>query len=314
MLSRQHRDNEMAILQAFDADVSPDQVAASIADQGYAIVQDLLDAATIATLTDQLVPHLNAVDLGDPDPFFGHRTKRFGALLSRCPLTRDMLTHRLILDTADSVLGPHCVQYQLNFTGVMHLAPGETAQTMHRDTGFYPIQNPAPPLTLATMWAATDFTLENGATRIVPGSHLWDDERKPSGSEIVQAEMTAGSVLIYTGSLIHGGGANQSNSPRCGVALHYSLGWLRQEENQYLAVPMEEVRAYPEEIQRLMGYDLATVNLGMVDQKHPNDVLNGTAGSGPGVLGTKELMEADNAIERFRVADTAIVGRTRVEV
>ena len=304
----------MTILQAFDADVSPDQLAASIAEHGYAIVQDLLDEATIAELSDQLVPHLNAVNLGDPDPFFGHRTKRFGALLSRCPITQDMLTHWLILGTADRVLGPYCVQYQVNFTGAMHLAPGETTQIMHRDTGFYPIQNPAPPLTLATMWAATDFTLENGATRIVPGSHLWDDGRKPSESEIVQAEMAAGSVLIYTGGLIHGGGANKSNSPRSGVALHYSLGWLRQEENQYMAVPAEEVRTYPEKIQRLMGYDLATVNLGMVDQKHPNDVLNGTAGPGPGVLGTKELMEADNAVERFRVVDTAVVGRTRVDI
>ena len=304
----------MAALQTFDAYVSSDQLADSISDHGYAIVRNVLNKSTISALSDQLAPHLKAANLGDPDPFFGDKTKRFGALLSRCPLTQDLLTHRLILDTADRVLGPYCVQYQVNFTGAMHLTPGETAQTMHRDTGFYPIQNPAPPLTLATMWAATDFTLENGATRIVPGSHLWNDERQPSDSEIVQAEMTAGSVLIYTGSLIHGGGANQSNSPRSGVALHYSLGWLRQEENQYLAVPMEEVRTYPQDIQRLMGYDLATVNLGMVDQKHPNDVLNGTAGAGPGVLGTTEMMEADNAIERFRVTDTAVVGRTRIEI
>ena len=126
--------------------------------------------------------------------------------------------------------------------------------------------------------------------------------------------MPAGSVLIYTGSLIHGGGANQSNSFRCGVALHYSLGWLRQEENQYLAVPMEEVRTYPEEVQRLMGYELATVNLGFVDHKHPNDVLNDTAGNGPGVLGVKEMMDADAAVERFQVTDTATVGRTRFDV
>jgi len=304
----------MTALQTFDAYVSSDQLADSISDHGYAIVRNVLNKSTISALSDQLAPHLKAANLGDPDPFFGDKTKRFGALLSRCPLTQDLLRHRLILDTADRVLGPYCVQYQVNFTGAMHLTPGETAQTMHRDTGFYPIQNPAPPLTLATMWAATDFTLENGATRIVPGSHLWNDERQPSDSEIVQAEMTAGSVLIYTGSLIHGGGANQSNSPRSGVALHYSLGWLRQEENQYLAVPMEEVRTYPQDIQRLMGYDLATVNLGMVDQKHPNDVLNGTAGAGPGVLGTTEMMEADNAIERFRVTDTAVVGRTRIEI
>ena len=152
----------MAVLQTFGADVSSEAVAASVADHGYAIVRDLLDDVKLATLSEQLAPHLDAVDLGDPDPFFGHKTKRFGALLSRCPITREMLTHQLILGTADLVLGPHCVRYQLNYTGVMHLAPGETAQSMHRDTGFYPIQNPAPPLTLATMWAVTDFTPENG--------------------------------------------------------------------------------------------------------------------------------------------------------
>ena len=155
----------------------------------------------------------------------------------------------------------------------MHLAPGEVAQTIHRDTGFYPIQNPSPPLTLATMWAVTDFTEENGATRIVPGSHRWTDDRTPEVAEIVQADMPAGSVLIYNGSLLHGGGANDSDRDRCGVALHYSLGWLRQEENQYLAISMEEARAFPEKVQRLMGYDLATVNLGFADHKHPNDIL-----------------------------------------
>ena len=304
----------MAVLQTFGVDVSSKVVAASVTDYGYAIVRDILDDAQLGTLSDQLAPHLDSVDLGNPDPFFGHKTKRFGALLSRCPITREMLIHQLVLSTADLVLRPHCVRYQLNYTGVMHLAPGETTQSMHRDTGFYPIQNPAPPLTLATMWAVTDFTRENGATRIVPGSHLWSDDRKPLSSEIVQAEMPAGSVLIYTGSLIHGGGANQSNSFRCGVALHYSLGWLRQEENQYLAVPMEEVRTYPEEVQRLMGYELATVNLGFVDHKHPNDVLNDTAGNGAGVLGVKEMMDADDAVERFQVTDTATVGRTRFDV
>ena len=299
----------MADLQNFNANVSSEIIADSIKNYGYAIVQKLLDNKKIDTLTNQLTPHLEKVDLGDPDPFFG----RFGALLSRCPITREMLTHQLLINTANLVLGPHCVRYQLNYSGVMHLAPGETAQTLHRDTGFYPIQNPAPPLTLATMWAASDFTKENGATRIVPGSHLWDDIRKPLDNEILQAEMPAGSVLIYTGGLLHGGGANQSNVPRCGVALHYSLGWLRQEENQYLAIPVEEARTYSKEIQCLMGYDLGTVNLGFVDHKHPNDVLNQTAGNNPGVLGTKEMMDADNSIERFRVVDTATVGRSRFD-
>ena len=134
------------------------------------------------------------------------------------------------------------------------------------------------------------------------------------GDEIIQVEMCAGSVLFYTGSLLHGGGANRSGTARCGVSLHYSLGWLRQEENQYLAVPVEEVRTYSKEIQRLMGYDLATVNLGFADHKHPNDILNKTDSDSHGVLGTKEMMEADNAGQRFKVTSTSAVGRARIKV
>ncbi len=303
----------MSDLQTFDKNVSATNIASSIYSHGYAIIHNVLNEAEISTLSQQLKPHLDAVDLGDPDPFFGHKTKRFGALLSRCPITREMVTHHLILAIADLFLGPHCVRYQLNYTGVMHLDPGETEQSLHRDTGFYPIQNPAPPLTLATMWAVSDFTSQNGATRIVPGSHCWTDSRKPLSEDITKATMPAGSVMIYSGGLIHGGGANKSNNPRCGIALHYSLGWLRQEENQYLAIPFQEARTYPLDLQRLMGYDLATVNLGFVDHKHPNDVLNGTAGKNPGVLGPDAMMEADNAVKRFKVTETAAVGRTRIK-
>ncbi len=303
-----------ADLQRFDTAASAETLAGSITRHGYAIVHRLLDQETLARLASELVPHLEAVASSGDDAFMGHKTKRFGALLSRCPTTRGMVTHPLVLATADAVLGPYCARYQINYTGVMYIEPGETGQTMHRDTGLYPIQNPAPPLSLATMWAVTDFTAENGATRMVPGSHQWPDERVPLAEEVAAAEMPAGSVLVYVGGMIHGGGANRGNAARCGVALHYSLGWLRQEENQYLAVPMAEARGFPRQLQTLMGYDLGTVNLGFVDHKHPNDVLNGTAGDGPGVLGPQALMDADNAIQRFKVTETKAVGRMRVEV
>ncbi len=304
----------MKRLQAFNADVPAELLATSISAYGYAIVRRFLDDDALAKLTGELRPHLDATGAGDPDAFMGHKTKRFGALLSRCPTTRDMVTDPLALETADRVLGPYCARYQVNYTGVMYLEPGETAQTMHRDTSFYPIQNPAPPLLLATMWAVTDFTAENGATRIVPGSHQWPDQRIPSSDEIITAEMPPGSVMFYLGGMIHGGGANRSAAARCGLALTYSLGWLRQEENQYLAVPIAEARTFPPLLQRLMGYDLGTVNLGFVDHKHPHDVLSQTVGSRPGELGPQELMEADNAIRRFKVSDTKVVGRRRFHV
>ena len=280
---------------------------------GYAIVTGLLDPALHTRLESELVPLLAAAQTGQED-FMGHRTRRFGALLAKCPAARELVVHPLVLEVTEKVLGPYCARFQINYTGVMYIEPGEEAQVMHRDTGIYPLQNPVPPMTLGTLWAMNDFTVENGATRLVPGSHLWKDERKPLTEEIVAAAMPSGSVLLYAGNVIHGAGANRANSTRGGLAMHYSLAWLRQEENQYLSMSLEEARKLPRQLQELMGYDLGSVNLGFVDHKHPNEFLNGVADAGPGALGPQELMEADNAIQRMRVTGTEAVGRTRFHV
>ena len=297
----------------FNPNTSAEEIAASMRADGYAIVSGVLDPGLQARLESELAPWLEATRTGQED-FMGQRTKRFGALLAKCPAARELVVHPLVLEVTDKVLGPYCARFQINYTGVMYIEPGEKAQVMHRDTGIFPIQNPAPPMTLGTLWAMTDFTAENGATRLVSGSHLWNDERKPLPEEIVTADMSAGSVLLYTGNVVHGAGANRTNSTRGGLAMHYCLAWLRQEENQYLSMPIDEARKLPRRLQELMGYDLGTVNLGFVDHKHPNDFLNGVADEGPGVLGPQELMDADNAIQRMRVSDTAAVGRTRFDI
>ncbi len=300
----------MVRLNTFKATDDAAVIAASIAEQGYAIVHDMLDGDGLARLRGELDPLL-AVTPGGKEAFMGARTKRFGALLARCEEARSMALHPLLLGIVEGVLGPYCARFQINYTGVMHLEPGEKSQVVHRDASLYPFQNPAPPTICATMWAVTDFTRENGATWLVPGSHLWEDGRAPTAEEVVQAVMPAGSMLIYNGSVFHAGGANTSNAARTGCALQYSLGWLRQEENQYLAVPAELARTFPRRLQELMGYEMATVNLGMVDHKHPNDVLNGTAGEGPGDLGPQWLMDADVAIQRMKVTGYAATGRPR---
>ena len=125
--------------------------------------------------------------------------------------------------------------------------------------------------------------------------------------------MLAGSVLLYTGNTIHGAGANRANSIRSGLALAYCLAWLRQEENQYLAMPLQEARKLPRRLQELMGYDLGTVNMGFVDHKHPNDFLNQVDDGGPGDLGPEAVMNADNAIQRMKVSEVEAVGRTRFD-
>ena len=304
----------MAKLNRFDAAAtSAQEVAQAIADDGYAIISGALDAIGLAALRGELDPLIEATPCGHED-FMGKHTKRFGCLMARCPKSHDMALDPLVLGVVEAVLGPYCANVQINYTGVMHLEPGEKAQVLHRDASLYPFQNPAPPTICATMWAVSDFTKENGATCLVPGSHRWEDARDPTPDEIVMAEMPAGSVLIYNGSTIHAGGANRSNGARTGAAIQFALGWLRQEENQYLAMPIEQARTLPKRLQELMGYDLGTVNLGFVDHKHPNDILNGTAGEGPGDLGPQALMDKDNAILRMKVSDYRAVGRRRFSV
>jgi ectoine hydroxylase-related dioxygenase (phytanoyl-CoA dioxygenase family) len=147
----------------------------------------------------------------------------------------------------------------------------------------------------------------------VPGSRHWQDAREPSPEEVVVAEMPAGSVLLYIGSTLHGGGANRSNDARYGLALHYALGWLRQEENQYLAVPLEQASKLPQQIQELMGYSLGTAALGFVDHQDPNDFLNGRAESESGDI-YGGLLDADKALQRFKITETEAVGRPYFEV
>ena len=237
---------------SFAGDTSPEAVVGAVARDGYAVVRDAVDPETVAAVSTDLAPFLEDAHKGHEE-FFGKLTKRFGALLVKSTAVQSLLVHPTVLAVADHALLPHCVRYHLHYTGVMHLEPGETRQVLHRDTSIYPIANPCPPMTVATMWAVSDFTRQNGGTRLVPGSHLWSNERVPEPAEVVATEMTPGSVLIYTGNVIHGGGANHADQPRTGVALHYNLGWLRQEENQYLAVPQEIARQLPDQVQELIG-------------------------------------------------------------
>ncbi len=297
----------------FPTDASVAEVTEAVKRDGYAIVEKLIDAGQIARLKGELEPHVAVTATGTED-FWGYETKRFGALIRKSEMAREMLVHPTVLGVADDILLKFCARYWVNYTGIMHLGPGEKAQLLHRDTNLWPIRNPAPPLTLATMWAVSDFTAQNGATALVPGSHLWEDERTPEPHEIMPAVMPAGSVLIYTGNVVHGGGANQSNRPRFGVALHYVLGWLRQEETQLLTMSMDEARALPEQVQRLMGYSLGADSLGFVDHTDPFEYLNGKQGDRPGTLGGADLAEAEKRVQRLRVVATEAGDRSRFTV
>jgi ectoine hydroxylase-related dioxygenase (phytanoyl-CoA dioxygenase family) len=256
--------------------VSVDAPASSFADSlledGYVIVERLAP-----DLTDRALAELSA-DIDDAptghNDFLGGRTKRINGLMRRSAAAREMAVHPLVLSLADAVLQPNCVRYQLNYSGAIHLLPGATAQELHRDGDLYPFLHPCPPMMMPTMWALTDFTADNGATLLVPGSHRWAQDRDPTADEVISAVMPAGSLLVYLGGTIHGGGANMSQTlVRTGLALQYSLGWLRQEENQYLTNPPEITCTYPERLQRLIGYDYGGPYLGFVDGDSPQRLL-----------------------------------------
>lgn len=237
---------------------------------GSVIIKDVLSTDEIAAIKAELQPYIDSGKSDADNAFMGDKIVRFGALLRKSPAVRKLALNEVVNQACKDILGPYSPAHQIHYTGVMHVQEGAKAQVLHRDVSPFP--NPGPTVVLATMWAIEDFKKENGATVFVPGSHHWHDALTPQKHELRVAEMKAGSVLIYTGNLIHGSGKCEAGT-RTGVSLQYSVSWLRQEENQYLAVPLNMVKDFPAELQKLMGYDLAAEHWGYVDQQHPQDFL-----------------------------------------
>jgi ectoine hydroxylase-related dioxygenase (phytanoyl-CoA dioxygenase family) len=266
------REIRLPIQPILERTASAEAVEAALEAAGYAIVERLAEPALMDRLDAELGPHIDAVQLGRTD-FAGYKTKRVNNLLAKSRAAGELAVHPLVLAVCDRVLLPHCVRYHLHVTGIIELQPGERAQGLHRDGAIYPVRLPSIPMTLATFWACNDFTAENGGTSLVPGSHRWPHDREARPEEVVSAVMPRGSVLFYTSNLIHGGGTNRANVTRRGMALHYNLGWLRQEENQFLSLPPERARELPEALQRLIGYDFGGPYLGFVESGHPQTLL-----------------------------------------
>jgi len=164
--------------------------------------------------------------------------------------------------------------YQFSAPVGIEIGPGEAAQSLHRDDGVYPLPQPHSDVVVNTMWALEDFTVANGATRLVPCSHRWIDRRPDESTPTIAAEMPAGSMMIYLGSVWHGGGANTTDRPRLGVILEYVASWLRPQENHLLAVPREVAATLPERLQELLGYNIYPPFLGYVDGRHPRRLLD----------------------------------------
>jgi ectoine hydroxylase-related dioxygenase (phytanoyl-CoA dioxygenase family) len=249
-----------------------------IAERGYTIIPDAIEPALLDELSatlDRLERELGArpADNG----FEGRQTVRIYNLLAHGRVFEQVPVHERVLPVVEGVLDRGCLISSLSSIAI---DPGETAQPIHADDQLMPIPKPHPPTVCNTMWALTDFTDENGATRIIPGSHLADHSPE-YGAELdsIPAEMAAGSVLVWHGSLWHGGGANRSSARRTGIAMNYCAGYIRQQENQQLGIPVDRARGFEPRLRELCGYGIYMGLIGHIDKRDPADVVLGSAGA-----------------------------------
>ena len=266
----------MTPLQHLPADAESSAIVAAVQQDGAVILDDVLNESFIAALREETDPYMEHTSNGE-DHFAGHHTTRTGGLLVRSEKCRELIEHQTILNPCNEFLAPYCERVQLHLTQIIRIRPGETAQTIHRDRWAWGKHLSHLEPQFNTIWAITDFTSENGATQVVPGSTQWPDDQEIKPEQITQAEMKAGSVLVYSGSVFHGGGSNTSDQDRIGINITYALGWLRQEENQYLSCPPELAKDLSPTLQGLAGYAMGQYALGYFTPP-------GAPGEGPEVV------------------------------
>jgi ectoine hydroxylase-related dioxygenase (phytanoyl-CoA dioxygenase family) len=250
---------------------------AQIQTDGYVVLADLVGAVDLDLIRSQLEPQLVDAPYGRND-FEGFCSQRVYALLARVPATAALVAHPIVLAILDELLQP---EYLLSANIAINVHPGETAQLLHGDDGFYPSPRPRRAVGVSAVWAIDDFTTDNGATEVLPGSHLWASATaEPGDARIRQIEMSAGSVVVFLGTTLHRGGANRSRGSRLGITPQYCEPWMRQIENMALAVPPTIATTLPPRIQELLGYSIYPPFVGYVDGSHPRRLLAPTTTHG----------------------------------
>jgi ectoine hydroxylase-related dioxygenase (phytanoyl-CoA dioxygenase family) len=248
-----------------DAVVAETDLAAVRRD-GYVILPGLLTPGELDDIREAVAPLL---DRHGRNRFEGHTTQRVYSVLNKTRTCDRIADHPRVLALLDRLFLPN---YLLSMLQVINILPGEQAQMLHTDDGFYPLPRPRAALGAATIWAIDDFTADNGATDIVPGSHLWG-QRMPEQTEREPVVMSAGSCVFFVGTLWHGGGANCSQHPRLAVTAQYCEPWLRPQEAFTLSTTRDTVRAVSEDIRRMLGYSIHPPFIGQVDGMHPKRLL-----------------------------------------
>lgn len=246
-------------LDYFESSAEDKDVIAALLRDGACVVLNQASDETINAVNTDFREPFDKLGRFDESEFNGYKTLRISGILAISRAAADLVAHPRVLAVADAVLLPHCSNYRIGSLTGIEIWPGEGDQMLHLDDSMYPLRLPDTQLQISAMWALNEFTAENGVSRVVPGSHkepppacdgtdVFDEDR------IEQAVMPQGSLLLYLGATVHGGGMNRSDTPRAGLVNTYSLDWLRQEENQYLNVPRVIAESHSKTIQRLMGY------------------------------------------------------------
>jgi hypothetical protein len=274
-------------VERFGPDVETEPLIEAITRDGVAMVEHALPADQLARLNADFDGLIHGTAPGTPNhipmliDFMGHKTVRIDGLPGKSEAFVELIEHPLALRVADHYLLPSCLHYLLSTAQLIEIQPDETVQHLHRDDTAWmrppiPFDKDLAPeldatqLEVIVLYSLSDFTSENGATRVVPGSHLWPASRKPQEHEVVAAEMPAGSAIYYLGKTLHGGGPNRTpDAMRRALFLGFSLGWLRTKENFFISTPVEAVREMPERVQELLGWKTHG-GIGVVDVGCPS--------------------------------------------
>jgi hypothetical protein len=238
-----------------DRTVDAVSAAAVMRRDGAVAITGLVENDLVETIRAELRPHLDDIGFRHSSGFGGERTRRLRRVLASAPSAAAMLDHDMVIGIADEVLLPYCAAYQVGSTEAIEVLPGQSSQVLHRDDTIYPMEIAGIEFQIGVIWALDDFSAENGGTRVVLGSHRtlrsW---HLPDLDDWEAVEMPRGSALFYTGSVWHGAGANRSEASRIGLVNTYSLGWLRQEYNQYLYTPPDVAAQFGPRLRALLGY------------------------------------------------------------
>ena len=273
-----------------------DKEMAALARDGYVVLEDLLSPSELEAVRAALAPHLQREQRGRNN-FEGYLTQRGSTLVARHPLFEVLAEHPRILRLCDALLQPN---YLLTASQAIQIEPGETPQPFHTDDAFYAIARPRAPVSVSTIWAIDPFTVENGATQLVPQSHQWDDARvsdllarvdfrtapptartpvpappldEPLRGQVIDLLMPPGAAVVFLGTLVHRGGANRSTTPRLALSNQYCQPWARPQESFTLAIPPARARLMSARLQSLLGYSIHPPFMGHVGGLHPQRLL-----------------------------------------